>query len=38
MGKVFVFAGFVVVIAAAITYGVILYKAATFKRKNRRGN
>lgn len=36
MAKVYVFAGFVIVISAAITFGVILYKAATFKRKSRR--
>lgn len=35
MAKVYVFAGVVVVIAGAVTYGVILYKAATFKRKRR---
>ena len=35
MAKVYVFAGVVIVVAAAVTYGVILYKAATFKRKKK---
>ena len=35
MGKVYVFAGIVTVIAVAVTYGVILYKASTFKRRKK---
>lgn len=35
MGKVYVFGGIMIVIAASVTYGVILYKAARFKRRKK---